>query len=95
MPAYLIVRVDVTDPAQYEEYKKLSPGAIAAYGGRFLARGGPTETLEGEPETRRVVVVEFPDAEAARRFDASPEYAEARRAREGAADMQMVLVEGT
>ncbi|MFV0526820.1 MAG: DUF1330 domain-containing protein [Acidimicrobiales bacterium] len=94
MTAYCVVRVHVTDPERYEDYKKLSPGAVAAYGGKFLVRGGATETVEGEDESRRVVIVEFPDLEAARAFASSPEYGEAREVRSGAADVQMVLVDG-
>ncbi|MFV0259311.1 MAG: DUF1330 domain-containing protein [Acidimicrobiales bacterium] len=94
MAAYCVVRVHVTDPERYENYKKLSPGAVAAFGGTFLARGGATETVEGEDEPRRVVIVEFPDFATAQAFASSPEYGEARAAREGAADMQMVIVDG-
>lgn len=94
MPAYIIARVNVTNPEQYEGYKALSPGAIAAHGGRFLVRGGAHETLEGETETRRVVILEFPTYEKARAFYDSPEYLKARAAREGAAEGQFVLVDG-
>ena len=94
MPAYLVARVNVTDPEKYEAYKKLSPAAIAAFGGRFLSRGGNLETLEGAPETRRVVIVEFPDMQAARDFYDSPQYRKARAAREGAAEAQFFIVEG-
>lgn len=94
MTAYAIVRVKVTDPEQYQKYMALSPGAIEAHGGRFIARGGAAEVLEGEPEDRRVVVVEFPSMDAARDFYDSPQYREARAAREGAAEMDLLIVEG-
>jgi len=94
MAAYLIVRVEITDPERYDRYKLLTPAAVAAHGGRFVVRGGPSEVLEGPPEDRRLVVLEFPTAEDARSFYDSPEYREARDVRAGAADMQMVLVEG-
>lgn len=94
MPAYVIARINVTDPEKYEGYKALSPGAIAAYGGKFLARGGEVSVLEGEPEDRRVVIVEFPSVEQAKVFYDSPEYTEARAARAGAAEGQFLLVEG-
>lgn len=94
MVAFAIVRVDVTDPEQYDKYKLLTPAAAAAFGGKFIVRGGPSETLEGEEETRRVVVLEFPDMDSARRFYDSPLYREARAVRAGAADMQLVIVEG-
>ena len=94
MPAYLIARVNVTDPAKYENYKALAPAAIARHGGKYLARGGATETMEGESETRRLVILEFPDMAAACTFYNSPEYAAAKAERAGAADGQFVIVEG-
>ena len=94
MPAYVIARITVTDPEKYEAYKALSPAAVAAYGGRFLARGGAVATLEGDEETRRVVVLEFPSLDQAQRFYDSPEYARARAARAGAASAQFIAVEG-
>ena len=94
MPAYLIARVSVTDPDKYENYKALAPAAIAKYGGRYLARGGATETMEGEAESRRLVILEFPDMQTARTFYNSPEYTAAKAERAGAADGQFVIVEG-
>lgn len=94
MAAYVIVDAEVTDPAKYEDYKKLSPGAVAKHGGRFLARGGQTAVLEGDWRPNRVVVIEFPSIEQARAFYTSVEYTAARRARAGAADFNMVAVEG-
>jgi uncharacterized protein (DUF1330 family) len=94
MPAYLIVETDITDPVQYELYKAASPAAIEAGGGRFLARGGELAVLEGDWHPKRLVLVEFPDLEAAQRFYDSPEYAAARKLREGAATLTMVAVEG-
>jgi uncharacterized protein (DUF1330 family) len=92
--AYILVQVDVTKPQQYAEYMKLSPGIIEKFGGRFLARGGRTATLEGPPARSRVVVVEFPSYERAEEFYNSPEYVAARQVRAGAASAQFVLVEG-
>ena len=94
MAGYLIARVDVTDPEKYEGYKKLAAAAIEKYDGRYLARGGETETLEGTEETRRVVIVEFSSLDRARAFYSSPEYQEAKAARAGAADGQFVVVDG-
>jgi uncharacterized protein (DUF1330 family) len=94
MPAYLIVETDVHDSQQYEQYKAASPGAIAAFGGRFLARGGELAVLEGDWEPSRLVLVEFPDLETAKRFYDSPRYREAMRLREGAAHLRMVAVQG-
>jgi uncharacterized protein (DUF1330 family) len=94
MPAYLIVETDITDPEQYEQYKAASPGAVAAGGGRFVVRGGETAVLEGDWSPKRLVVVEFEDLEAAKRFYESEEYQAAKKLREGAASLNMVAVEG-
>jgi uncharacterized protein (DUF1330 family) len=94
MPAYVLVDAKVTDPAQYEEYRKVAPAAIARYGGRYLVRGGATTVLEGEWQPNRIVVLEFPDADAARRFYDSPEYRAARALRAGAATMNVIVVDG-
>jgi uncharacterized protein (DUF1330 family) len=95
MPAYVIADIEVSDPGKYEGYRALSPGAIAAYGGRFLSRGGDMQVLEGSWAPSRVVVVEFPTAAQARKFYDSPEYRAARRAREGATNrFNLIVVEG-
>lgn len=94
MAAYIVVDCNVTDPVRYEQYKRLAPAAIARYGGRYLVRGGEAAVLEGSWLPNRVVVLEFPTVESARAFYESPEYVEARTAREGAAQMNMILVAG-
>jgi uncharacterized protein (DUF1330 family) len=94
MTAYIIARVTVTDPEKYETYKALAPAVIAAHGGRYVVRGGAMKILEGEPDSRRVVVLEFPTVEAAEAFYTSAEYETARQKRRGAAEMQMILVDG-
>jgi uncharacterized protein (DUF1330 family) len=92
--AYVIVRAKVTDPEAYEEYKQHSGPAVARYGGHFLARGGLLETLEGGEESSRVVLIEFPDLDTARRWYNSPEYQQAISIRKDAAKAQFVLLEG-
>ena len=94
MPAYVVSEIDVTDPVKYEDYKKLVPASIALYGGRYLTRGGATTVLEGGWTPKRVVVLEFPDADRARAWYASPEYTKARAARAGASDAKIIVVEG-
>jgi len=94
MAAYIVVDCDVTDPVRYEQYKRLAPAAIARYGGRYLVRGGEMAVLEGNWRPNRVVVLEFPTVERARAFYESPEYIEARTARKGAAQMNMIVVAG-
>ena len=95
MPAYVIVETDVTDPEQYEQYKAASPAAIAAGGGRFLVRGGELAVLEGEWQPSRIVVLEFEDLEAAKRWYESQAYQEAKKLREGAASFRAIAVQGT
>lgn len=94
MAAYIIVEVAVRDAARYERYKQLVPPSIAAYGGRFIARGGAVEALEGGWKPGRLVILEFPSTERARSWWASPEYAEAKALRLATADSKMILVEG-
>jgi uncharacterized protein (DUF1330 family) len=92
--AYIIANVTVTDPQQYEEYKKWSSAAMQAHGAEVCVRGGKVEVIEGDWQPDRLVLLKFPSVEAARSFDASPEYGKARAARQGTAIMRMVLVEG-
>lgn len=94
MPAYLIAEVDVADTAAYEEYKKITPGAVAAYGGRFIVRGGTVDGKEGGWMPARLVVVEFPSMAQARKFYDSPEYAPALAIRLKAAKSRLVLADG-
>jgi uncharacterized protein (DUF1330 family) len=94
MAAYLVVDIDVTNPAQFEEYKKLAPPAIARYGGRYLIRGGAYEAIEGDWKPQRLTVVEFDSMEKAKAFYHSPEYQAAIKARSGAANFKALLVQG-
>ncbi len=94
MPAYVIVETEIHDPEQYEQYKAASPGAVAAGGGRFVVRGGELRVLEGDWNPTRLVVLEFPDLEAAERWYESETYRDAKKLREGAAKLRVVAVEG-
>jgi uncharacterized protein (DUF1330 family) len=94
MPAYVLIDVDVTDPERYAEYRRLGGAATALHGGRFLARAGAVATLEGAWRPTRMVVIEFREAQAAHRWYDSPEYAQARQARAGAAVFRCIVVEG-
>lgn len=94
MAAYVINDMVVTDPARFEDYKKLSPATVAQYGGRFLARGGRVEPLEGGWSPERLVIIEFPSVEQAHAWADSPEYAPAKRLRQLSAKSNMVVVEG-
>jgi uncharacterized protein (DUF1330 family) len=92
--AYIIANVDVTNPEQYEEYKKLSTIAMQASGAEVCIRGGKVEVLEGDWNPARFVMLKFPSVEQARAFYNSVEYEAAKKAREGAAVMRMLVVEG-
>ena len=94
MPAYVVIEIEVHDPATYEQYKLLAPPAIAAYGGRYLARGGRTATLEGDWSPKRLVILEFDSVDRAQAWWASPEYAEAKALRQSCSSAKMVVVEG-
>ena len=94
MSAYIIANVTVTDPVQYETYKKLSSHAMAVHGAEVCVRGGAVSTLEGDWQPDRLVVLKFPSLAAAHAFNDSPEYAAARQSRQGAATMRMIVVEG-
>jgi uncharacterized protein (DUF1330 family) len=92
--AYLIARVEVTDPQAYQNYTARTPDAVAAFDGRFLVRGGKVEALEGPSEARRIVVIEFPSMDRLKAFFASVQYQEARSFRLGAAVFEAIAVEG-
>jgi len=91
---YIIASVTVTNPEQYEEYRKWSTAAIQAHQAEVCVRGGQVDVLEGDWNPGRTVILKFPSFEAAQAFHDSPEYRKARSAREGAAIMRMVAVEG-
>lgn len=94
MAAYVIGEVEIDDSESYKEYAKLVPGTIAQYGGKYLVRGGAVEPKEGGWEPKRVVVLEFPTMEQARKWYHSPEYAPVLAIRLVAARARLVLVEG-
>jgi uncharacterized protein (DUF1330 family) len=94
MTAYVIVDVDVQDPQRYARYKDMAKPVVEAFGGKYLARAGRTETLEGDWAPRRLVILEFPSIEQAQTWLNSDEYREARELRHATARTQMVVIEG-
>jgi uncharacterized protein (DUF1330 family) len=94
MSAYVLVDIQVHDPVKFEEYKKLAPPSVVSYGGRYLARGGKVEILDGKEAPERVVVIEFPSMEKAREWYNCAAYAEAIKIRHASATSQFILVEG-
>jgi uncharacterized protein (DUF1330 family) len=94
MAAYVVVDVQVKDPVRYEEYRKTVAATLQAYGGRFLARGGKVEQLEGSWSPKRLVIVEFPDLATAKAWWSSTEYAGPKAVRQSASHTEMIVVEG-
>ncbi|HEY3175204.1 MAG TPA: DUF1330 domain-containing protein [Candidatus Polarisedimenticolia bacterium] len=94
MAAFVIVDIEITDPVRYEQYKKLAAPTVAAHGGRYVARGGRAETLEGTRRPGRIVVLEFPTFQDARLWWDSDAYRPARDLRHACARTEMILVEG-
>jgi len=94
MPAYIIVDLTVTDLPAMEEYRKQVPATLARYGGRFLVRGGAHQTVEGDWKPNRLVVLEFPSMEQAKRWYDSEEYREPKALRLRAGRANLVMVDG-
>jgi len=94
MTAYVIVDINVTDPVRYEEYKKLSAATVELHGGKFIARGGKTEVLEGDWAPSRLVILQFDSVEQAKNWLNSTEYNEPRKLRHETATSNMVVIEG-
>jgi uncharacterized protein (DUF1330 family) len=94
MSAYIIADIQVSDPVAYDDYRPLAAASIARFGGRFIVRGGKIDLLEGEPQPERIVVIEFPDADTARRWYQSEEYQAALKIRQAASRGRVLLVEG-
>jgi len=94
MTAYVVVDINVHDPIGYEEYKKLAPAAVELYGGKYIACGGRTETLEGDWSPSRLVILQFESMEQAKKWLNSEEYREARAMRNKTTDSQMVVIDG-
>ena len=94
MPAYVVTEIEVIDKDRYEAYKQMVAPSIAAYGGKFLVRGGATETLEGTWSPQRFVIVEFASRAQAKAWWGSPQYAEAKALRQATARTQMIVADG-
>lgn len=94
MPAYFIVDLEVTDPVVFDEYRQLVPETIAKYGGTFLIRGGNCEALEGTWNPQRLVVLQFPSQEQAKKWYDSEEYRAPKALRFKSAKSNLLLVEG-
>ena len=94
MAAYLIAEIEITNPEGYAAYTKVVPATVEKYGGKFLIRGGKFEKLEGDWHPTRVVLLEFPSLEQAKRWYNSEEYREPKALRFKTAKTNLILVEG-
>ena len=96
MVAYWVARSKVNNPDRYKKYADLVPGILQKFGGKFLARGGKFKILEGPEKFHRSIVIEFPSFEEAVSCHQSPEYLEAaaRRKKDGASELDVVIVDG-
>ena len=94
MAAYVIGEVDVMDPAAYEDYRKQVGAVVTQYGGRFIARGGKVEALEGGWSPKRLVLLEFASMEQALKWYRSPDYAPLIKLRQKASRGKLVALEG-
>lgn len=94
MAAYVVIRVRANDPDKLKGYQQVAPSIISKYNGKLLARGGEVATLEGPEENRRIVIIEFPSLEIAIEFYNSEEYAQAIKLREGAAEFELIAIDG-
>jgi len=95
MKGYVLAEVEVTDPVVFEQYRPLAAASIAAFGGRYVIRGGAAERLEGDRPVRRFVLLEFASPERAREWYQSPGYQHAKSIRERAARTHVFLIDGT
>ena len=94
VPAYAIVRATITDPERFKDYASRTPALLAKHGAKFLVRGGDIDTLEGETETRRIVVIEYESREKALEFYHSEEYAELLAIMKEAGTREFIVVDG-
>ena len=94
MPAYFVVELDVPNPTEMEPYRAAVPATLAQYGGRYLTRGGSTELIEGGPEPKRIVILEFADTAAVKRWYDSPEYQKILPIRLATSTGRAFIVEG-
>lgn len=94
MSAYIIVEVKIENPVEYENYKALTPASLIPFGGEFIVRGALSESLEGDWNPERIVVLRFPNKEQAKAWWNSDLYADAKAIRQRTAKTKMLVIEG-
>mgnify|MGYP001200519489 FL=1 len=94
MAAYIVTQIEITDPETFETYRAQVPPILEKYGGEFIVRGGDREVLEGDWPWPRMVILKFPDREAAKAWHASAEYQGPKVLRQAASKANMIVVDG-
>ena len=94
MAAYIVTQIEITDPEPFETYRAQVPPILEKYGGEFIVRGGDREVLEGAWPWPRMVILKFPDREAAKAWHASAEYQGPKALRQAASKANMIVVDG-
>ena len=94
MPTYIVGDIKISDPASYQAHLPRALATIARFGGRVVAGGGRIDLLEGDPMPERIFIIEFPTADAARRWYHSEDYQEAVKTRLSASSGRVFLIEG-
>lgn len=94
MAGYIVADIAITDPDGYQKYAQQTAGTLEPYGGKFLVRGGQPETLEGDWETKRIVIIEFPSVEQAKAWYDSPEYEAIKSIRQRSAVSNILIAHG-
>ena len=94
MKAYMIAHIEVTNPDLMAKYREKVPAIVEKYGGKYLVRGGDSVLLEGDFFKHRMVLLEFPDREAAEKFYNSEQYAPIKQMRLAAGNNSSVIVDG-
>ncbi len=94
MAGYVIVQVSINDPDKFAVYRDMVPPTLDKYGGRYLARGGDYENLEGDWDPQRLVIIEFDSVEMAKKWWESDDYAPAKQLRQESANSKLIIVEG-
>lgn len=94
MPAYLIANIDLHDVERYKDYVEHVPALIEKHRGKYRVRGGDSQVLEGSWSPSRLIVLEFPDRDAALAFYNDPEYEPYKSLRQSISDSSLILVDG-
>ena len=94
MAAYVIAEVEITDPQAFERYRAEVPATLTPFGGRFIVRGGLSETLEGDWQPKRLVILEFPDRATAKAWWSSETYAAPKALRQRSARTRLIVIDG-